>query len=206
MIESMLVAIGRPFLTIFATTHAVGDFVVFYAKLFRYFFIPPYRFSLILKQIEGIGFGSIGVIVLIAAFVGMVESIQLYNGFKEFGAETFMGYTIFISITKELGPVLTSLMVISRAISAMAAELGTMRVTEQIDAIDILAIDSRRYLIVPRVIATMISLPLLVIIFDGVSIFAAFMVSTQMLDINPISYQEVIYQLLVLDGYCRWCD
>ena len=102
MIESILAAIGRPFVNLYKLTDAVGEFFLFYIRLFPYFFIPPYRFKLVFKQIEGIGFGSVGVIALIALFVGMVESIQLYNGFKEFGAETFMGYTIFISITKPL--------------------------------------------------------------------------------------------------------
>ncbi|MDH5465302.1 MAG: ABC transporter permease [Thiovulaceae bacterium] len=200
MIERIFAAIGTPFLSLYKIFDAAGAFFVFYGRLIGYFFVPPYRFGLILKQVESIGVGSLGVIILTAVFVGMVEAIQLYSGFKEFGAETFMGYTIFISITKELGPVLTSLMLVSRAISAMAAELGTMRVTEQIDAIDILAIDSRRYLIVPRVIATTISLPILVIVFDAVSIFSAFLISTKMLGVNPIEYQQIIYQLL------EWTD
>ena len=121
-----------------------------------------------------------------------------------------MGYTIFISITKELGPVFATLMVISRAISAMSAELGTMRVTEQIDAIDILGIDSREYLIVPRVIAsicsvtlivprviaTTISLPLLVILFDFLANVSAFLISVYVLELNRVTYQSIIQQLI----------
>ncbi len=126
----------------------------------------------------------------------MVEAVQLYQGFSKFGAEGFMGYTIFISITRELGPVFTSLMVISRAISSMSAELGTMRVTEQIDAIETLAIDSKKYLLIPRIIATMVSLPLLVIFFDFISNFSAFLISWLMLDLNPVAYIDAIKQLL----------
>ncbi len=200
MIESFFSFFGRPVLRLNQSIIEVGRFFLFYIKLAKYFVLPPYRLGLIAKQVESIGVGSIGVIALTAVFVGMVEAIQLYTGFERFGAENFMGYTIFISITKELGPVLTSLMLVSRAISAMAAELGTMRVTEQIDAIDILAVDSRRYLIVPRVYATMISLPLLVILFDAVSIQSAYLISVKMLGVNPVAYQEVIYQLL------KWTD
>lgn len=196
MIERIFSSIGSPFISLFTLIGNVGTFTLFYARLSIYFWLPPYRFGLIFKQIDSIGVGSMGVIFLTALFTGMVEAIQLYSGFKEFGAESFMGYTIFVSISKELGPVLTSLMLISRAISAMAAELGTMRVTEQIDAIDILAIDSRRYLIVPRVIATAVSLPILVALFDVVAIGSAFLIATKVLGVNPIAYQEVIYQLL----------
>ncbi|KIM10540.1 MAG: ABC transporter permease [Sulfuricurvum sp. PC08-66] len=200
MFERLLALIGAPVVSLYGAIIAAGEFSLFYARLFPQFFLPPYRMVLVFRQIETIGIGSMGVIFLTALFTGMVEAIQFYNGFKEFGAENFMGYTIFISISKELGPVLTSLMVISRAISAMAAELGTMRVTEQIDAIDILAIDSRRYLIVPRVIATAISLPLLIALFDVVAIGGAFVISTQFLGVNPVAYQEVIYQFL------EWTD
>lgn len=200
MFEAFLSKIGAPLLALYGSIQKAGEFFIFYGKLFGYFFIPPFRGTLILKHIDTIGIGSIGVITLTAVFVGMVEAIQLYSGFKEFGAESFMGYTIFISITKELGPVLTSLMVVSRAISAMAAELGTMRVTEQIDAIDILGIDARRYLLVPRIIATTVSLPLLVMLFDAVSIGSAFLIATEVLMVNPISYQEIIYELL------EWTD
>jgi len=122
--------------------------------------------------------------------------VQLYQGFSKFGAEGFMGYTIFMSITRELGPVFTSLMVISRAISSMSAELGTMRVTEQIDAIETLAIDSKKYLLIPRIIATMVSLPLLVMFFDFISNFSAFLISWLMLDLNPVAYIDAIKQLL----------
>jgi phospholipid/cholesterol/gamma-HCH transport system permease protein len=126
----------------------------------------------------------------------MVEAIQLYSGFHQFGVEAFMGYTIFISITKELGPVFGSLMLISRAVSSMAAELGTMRVTEQIDAIETLALDSRKILIVPKIIATIISLPILVTLFDFIGNISAYLISTYVLDINPITYQNIIMQNL----------
>jgi phospholipid/cholesterol/gamma-HCH transport system permease protein len=188
--------VGNPILKLARLLIPLGEFIVFYVYLFGYLFRRPFRFNIIFKQVETIGVSSWGVISLTALFTGMVEAIQLYNGFKEFGAEGFMGYTIFVSITRELGPVFATLMVISRAISAMTAELGTMRVTEQIDAIDVLGLDSKRYLVTPRVIATAISLPILVILFDIVSNVTAFYISTSVLDINPTTYQSVIQKML----------
>ena len=195
MIETILAQIGRPFLKMFHAISKFGAFILFQFQMLRLY---PSIFSkpkLLFRQIEIIGYGSLGVITLTAVFTGMVEAIQLYEGFKEFGVEGYMGYTIFVSITKELGPVFGTLMVTSRAISAMAAELGTMRVTEQIDAIDLLGVDSRAYLIAPRVIATMISLPMLVMWFDFISISSAYMISTNVLGVNPIVYQDTISQL-----------
>ncbi len=195
MIESLLANVGSPFLKLYRMIERFGTFLLFQGMIWirlPYFYR---RMQLLLIQIETIGFGSTGVVTLTALFTGMVEAIQLYNGFHEFGVETFMGYTIFVSITKELGPVFASLMLISRSISAMAAELGTMRVTEQIDAIDILGVDSKSYLIVPRIIATTISLPLLVLWFDFIAISSAYTVSSSVLGINPISYQETILRL-----------
>jgi len=196
LVESVFGLLGYPFVRIFKFIPVLGKFILFYFKLIPSFLMPPFRFREVLKHIETIGVQSWGVISLTAIFTGMIEAIQLYSGFKEFGAESFMGYTIFVSITKELGPVFATLMVISRAISAMSAELGTMRVTEQIDAIEILGIDSKKYLIVPRIIATTISVPLLVILFDFLANASAFIISTYVLALNPVSYQNIIEQLI----------
>jgi len=196
IVESFFSSIGAPFLAIFKKMGDFGHFILFQTSLLPLFFKPPYRVKEFFYQMDVIGVGTLGVIILTALFTGMVEAIQLYYGFHRFGAENFMGYTIFVSISRELGPVFTALMLTSRAISAMAAELGTMRVTEQIDAIETLAVDSKKYLIIPRVLATTISLPLLVITFDFVGNVSAFIVSTEFLGINPTSYQNTIRQYL----------
>lgn len=197
MIEKFFYILGKPVVEFFRMLEGFGAFVIFQLKLVPLFFTFPLRLRLVLAQIDAIGVGTFGVIFLTAMFTGMVESIQLYQGFHQFGAEAFMGYTIFISITKELGPVFGALMLVSRAVSAMAAELGTMRVTEQIDAIDTLGIDSRKYLIIPRIIATTISLPILVIIFDFVANLSAYIISINVLDVNPTEYRNTINQFLV---------
>jgi len=189
--------IGKEVLGLKDKIDSFGKFIIFQLQLIPLFFSKP-RFKELFREIYIIGVGTFGVIFLTAFFTGMVEAIQLYSGFHQFGVEAFMGYTIFLSITKELGPVFGSLMLISRAISAMAAELGTMRVTEQIDAIETLALDSRKILIIPKIQATIISLPILVILFDFVGNISAYLISIQVLDINPITYQNIITQNLQL--------
>ncbi|MBD3808927.1 MAG: ABC transporter permease [Sulfuricurvum sp.] len=195
MVERFLGYIGRPFLHFYDMIERFGLFILFQFSLFKLYPLAFRRYKIVLTQIEVIGLGCMGVISLTALFTGMVEAIQLYEGFHQFGVENFIGYTIFLSITKELGPVFASLMLISRSISAMAAELGTMRVSEQIDAIDILGVDSKEYLITPRIVATVISLPLLVIWFDFIAIGSAYVISTGVLGINPIAYQETLMRL-----------
>ena len=149
---------------------------------------------MLLEQLKFIGYESIGVIFLTSFFTGLVEAVQLYHGFHKFGVDDFMGYTIFLSIVKELGPVFTALMVVSRGISAFAAELGSMRVTEQIDALDVMAVDSKHYLIVPRILATFIAMPLLILFFDAVANFSAYFISTVSLGINGYKYLDIIRQ------------
>jgi phospholipid/cholesterol/gamma-HCH transport system permease protein len=196
MINNFFAFFGKPFVKLFLSLNEFGKFIIFQIQLIPLYFTFPLRIKQIIIQIDTIGIGTFWVIFLTALFTGMVEAIQLYEGFHQFGAESFMGYTIFVSITKELGPVFGALMLVSRAISSMAAELGTMRVTEQIDAIDILGIDSRKYLLIPRIIATTISLPLLIIIFDFIANFSAYLVSIHILDINSIEYRNTILQFL----------
>lgn len=193
--EKLLGLLGRPFLTIIEVMERFGIFILFQVRLVPLYSHVMRRPKILLTQIDVIGLGCVGVVTLTALFTGMVEAIQLYSGFHQFGIETFIGYTIFLTITKELGPVFASLMLISRSISAMAAELGTMRVSEQIDAIDILGVNSKEYLITPRIIATVISLPLLVIWFDFIAVSSAYVVSTNVLGINPIAYQETLMRL-----------
>jgi len=173
---------------------ALGKFSIFQLKLFPLFIKPPFRIRQIFEQITFMGFGSLGVIFLTSFFTGLVEAVQLYHGFHKFGIEDYMGYTIFVSICKELGPVFAALMVVSRGISAYAAELGSMRVTEQIDALDVMAVDSKQYLIIPRILGTIISLPLLILFFDAVANIGAYLISVYTLDVNGYTYVENIKQ------------
>lgn len=192
--EKALFAIGSPFVSMYRSVGALGGFFIFNAKLLPLAFTPPFRIKEIFCEIERIGLNSGAIIVLTAVFMGLVQSIQIYQGFHRFGMENMMGYTIFYALGKELAPVVGALMVTSRAVSSMAAELGTMRVTEQIDAIDTLAVDSRKYLVIPKIIAATISMPILAAIFNVVANVSSFAIATTALDVNPTSYLTTIRQ------------
>ncbi|WP_457560160.1 MlaE family ABC transporter permease [Caminibacter sp.] len=191
MISKLLYIIGKSTIDLIS---GVGKFTIFQLKILYLMFKPPFRIKQLFEQLTFMGYGSLGVIFLTSFFTGLVEAVQLYKGFHRFGIESFMGYTIFISIVKELGPVFAALMVISRGISAYAAELGSMRVTEQIDALEVMAVDSRQYLVVPRILATIISLPLLILFFDTVSNIGAYLISVYSLDVNGYAYLDNLRQ------------
>ncbi|MCH9741324.1 MAG: ABC transporter permease [Epsilonproteobacteria bacterium] len=194
--ESVFAFIGTPFVAMMKKMDKFGTFIMFQLALIPLVFKRPWRIKQVFEQVEIVGIGTFGVVFLVAIFTGLVQAVQLYQGFSKFGAEGFMGYTIFIATTRELAPIFAGLMMISRSISSMAAELGTMRVTEQIDAIETLAIDSKKYLLIPRIIATTIALPLLVIAFDFISNLSSFLMAWIVLDMNPIVYLDSIKQLL----------
>ena len=197
-IENFFGFFGKLFFQFSGMINALGKFTLFQLDMLRLSVIPPFRIKEIFEQIVVVGVGSIGVIALTGIFTGMVSAVQLYQGFHQFGAENLMGFPIFISITRELGPVFAGLMLTSRAISAMAAELGSMRVTEQIDALDTLAVDSRKYLLIPRIFATTISLPILVIMFDFLGNISAYFTSVYMLGVNESAYLNTINMYISL--------
>ncbi|MBT8491316.1 MAG: ABC transporter permease, partial [Deltaproteobacteria bacterium] len=131
----------------------MGKILLLFVSIISWMVRPPLKLRLIFKQMEFVGVKSIYVVVLTGTFTGMVLALQSYYGFRMFSAESLVGSTVALSMTRELGPVLTALMVTARAGSAMAAELGTMRVTEQIDALDSMGISPVRYLVMPRFLA-----------------------------------------------------
>ena len=194
--EAIFAFIGTPFVNFMKKMDKFGSFIIFQLKLTPLIFKRPWRIQQIFEQTEVIAIGTFGVIFLTAMFLGLIEAVQLYQGFSKFGAESFMGYTIFISISRALAPLLAGLMVTAQAISSMSAELGTMRVTEQIDAIETLAVDSKKYLLIPRIVATTIAVPLLVLVFDFISNMSAFLMAWFALDMNPVVYQDSIKALL----------
>jgi phospholipid/cholesterol/gamma-HCH transport system permease protein len=149
---------------------------------------PPFRPFQILKQVHFIGFKSTFVVVLTAAFTGMVLGLQLYYTLRKFGSEAVLGSAVGLSMVRELGPVFAALMVTARAGSAMTAEIGIMRITEQVDALDTMAINPLQYLIAPKVVAGLIGMPLLVAIFDVVGIYGGYLVGVELLGGSPGSY------------------
>lgn len=133
----------------------------------------PFRLHLISEQVLFVGQRSLGVVVLTAAFAGLVLTLQGYNALVRFGSEIYLGPLVALSLVRELGPVLAALMVTARAGSSMAATIGGMRVTEQIDALEVMAVPPIPYLVSPRLVASILVMPLLAAIFDLTGIFVA---------------------------------
>jgi len=159
---------------------------------------PPYRLRLLIKQMEFVGVKSTLVVVLTGLFSGMVLALEGYYGFRKFGGESLLGATVALSLVRELGPVLTGLMVTARAGSAMAAEIGTMRVTEQIDALQAMAVDPVHYLVVPRFWAAVLMVPLLTIFADLVGIGGGYFVGVILLHIDAGVFVNKMKELVEL--------
>jgi len=178
---------------------ATGKAMIFTWDIFRWIFRPPFRIRAVFEQMQEIGYYSVPVVAITALSTGGVLALQSFIGFKRFGAETMVGTVVAISMTRELGPVLTGIIVAGRAGSAMAAELGTMKVTEQIDALYTLSADPVKYLIVPRFLAATIMLPVLVIVADSVGILGGAGIGVGTLGANPIIYMQKTFEFLKLN-------
>ncbi|MBF0183631.1 MAG: ABC transporter permease [Magnetococcales bacterium] len=181
------------------------EFVLETGRMFLFLFTvialavrPPYRIHNLLKQIHFIGIRSLFVIVLTAIFAGMVLALQGYYTLTRFGAEGMLGPAVALSIIRELGPVLSGLMVTGRAGSALAAELGIMRIREQVDALEVMGISSLQYLVVPRILAGLISLPILTVIFDVIGILGGYLIAVQLLEMSSGVYFSGIESAVVM--------
>jgi phospholipid/cholesterol/gamma-HCH transport system permease protein len=170
----ILQPIGRTFL---GFLEVAGRLIIFAGTGVSHCVRPPIYPRLILRQMIEIGYYSLPVVGLTAIFTGMVLALQSYTGFARFSAESAIPNVVVVSITRELGPVLAGLMVTGRIAAAMAAEIGTMRVTEQIDALDTLATNPFKYLVAPRLIAGVAMLPILVLVADAIGVFGGYVVS-----------------------------
>lgn len=168
----------------------VGRFCVFSYQGVIHLFSYPFQYAKIIDQVYFIGVKSIFVIVLTGVFTGMVLGLQGYHSLVQFGAEGMLGAAVSLSLVRELGPVLTGIMVIGRAGSSMAAEIGIMRISEQIDALDTMDIDPVRYLVSPRLGAALICFPLLTAIFNVVGILGGYFSGCIILGINPGIYMS----------------
>jgi phospholipid/cholesterol/gamma-HCH transport system permease protein len=189
MFHNFVRRFGRPALMIVWQAGGIGR--MFMQSVYLSF-RRPYKFDYIFKQMEFIGVRSLLVVLITGTFTGMVLALQSSYGFRKFGAEGLVGVIVTLSMTRELGPVLTSLMVTGRAGSAMAAEIGTMRVTEQIDALTVMALNPIKYLVVPRVVASFLMLPILTIISDFVGVIGGYIVGVKMLGINEGAFMNRI--------------
>lgn len=189
-------ALGR---SVLRSVEEIGRIFGLFLSVLSWMFRPPLKLRLIFKQMEFVGVRSIFVVVLTGTFTGMVLALQTYHGFRMFSAESMVGATVALSMTRELGPVLTSLMVTARAGSAMAAELGTMRVTEQIDALYVMAANPIKHLIVPRIIASVVMVPLLTVVSDFVGVVGGYFVGVHLLHINAGVFMRNIRKIVEID-------
>lgn len=176
----------------------VGDVSLFALKGIISIFMPPWHPRALGSAFIRIGFTSLPVIGLTAIFTGAALALNIYDGSLRFNAEAFLPQILGVSITRELGPVLAALMLAGRSASAMAAELGTMRVTEQIDAMSTLAVKPFHYLIGPRILATMIVMPLLVLVADIIGIYGGWLVSVYALDFSGTVFIRNLDDFLVM--------
>ncbi len=188
--------LGRTGRGTFSALGLAGKLSIFIGRSLSHIVRPPFYLAIFLRQLREIGFNSLPVVGLTALFTGMVLALQSYTGFSRFQAEGAIATVVILSITRELGPVLAGLMVAGRVGAAIAAEIGTMRVTEQVDALSTLSTNPYKYLIAPRVLAGFISMPLLVIIADIIGVMGGFLIAVYVLNFNANTYIRNTMQYL----------
>jgi phospholipid/cholesterol/gamma-HCH transport system permease protein len=176
---------------------ALGRVVTLTGKTLLWIVRPPFRVTQLLNAMEFVGVQSIFIIMLTGTFSGMVFALQTVSGLRTFGAEGVVGSVVAISLTREIAPVFTALMVTARAGSAIAAELGNMRVTEQIDALTTMGVSPIQYLLSPRLLASVIMVPLLTVVYTCVGMVGAWFVAINGLGVDPGIYLANIEEYLV---------
>ncbi|MBI2529341.1 MAG: ABC transporter permease [Candidatus Rokubacteria bacterium] len=167
---------------------ALGRFGAFLADAVVHVFIPPFKVRQLVERIHFIGFRSLTIVLLTGAFTGMVLGLQVFLTLSRFGSEAFLGPAVALALIRELGPVLCALIVTGRAGSALTAEIGIMRISEQIDALRVMALNPVRYLVVPPVVAGLLTFPLMTGIFDVVGIFGGYLVGVELLGMSAGTY------------------
>src|SRR5580704_9899802 len=182
---NVLATIGRVTLAFMTVT---GRLAIFTADAISHCVRPPVYWLLILQQMLRIGYFSLPVVGLTAFFTGAVLCLQIFIGGNRFGSEAIVPQIVVLGITRELGPVIAGLMVAGRVAAAIAAEIGTMRVTEQIDALTTLSTNPIKYLVTPRLVAAVVTLPVLVLVADSIGVFGGYVVATQSLGFNGSVY------------------
>lgn len=172
-----------------ASLAALGRLAFFTGVTLSHLVRPPFYGKMLLRQMLSVGYNSLVVVGLTAVFTGMVLALQSYTGFsRNFSSESAVALIVVLSVTRELGPVIAGLMVAGRVGAAIAAEIGTMRVTDQIDALTTLSTNPMKYLVVPRVVAGLITMPLLVLVADIIGVAGGYLVASYKLGFNPTAY------------------
>jgi phospholipid/cholesterol/gamma-HCH transport system permease protein len=195
MIVRVLDSAGRTALNM---CNGVGDFVLFFVRAVSVLLTTRLKVRQVLYQMESIGVGSSLIVFLTGSFTGLAFALQSYIGFSRVGTEEFIGLVVTLGMTRELGPVLTGLMVTGRCGSAMAAEIGSMRITEQVDALSTLCIDPYQYLIVPRIVASTLIMPFLTVLSMLCGIVGGYLLCVYVLFLNPEQYIDIIRERVEL--------
>ena len=191
-----LAALGR---AVIAACHAVGNLGLFALEAVSHVLRPPFYGRLFWRAFVEIAWFSLPVVALTAVFTGMVLALQSYTGFARFNAQSAIASVVVISLVRELGPVLAALMVAGRIGASFAAEIGTMRVTDQIDALTTLSTNPMKYLVAPRILAAVIALPLLVLVADVIGVMGGWLIGTQKLGFVSAAYLKSTFDYLETD-------
>lgn len=190
--QALKYAFGQYFENLANKVCGVGEFAIFSVKAIAACFHSPVRVSEIFKHIDFVGNKSIWIIVLTGSFTGLALTFQIWLGFSQLSAGDLVGPTVALAILREIGPVLTGLVIAARAGGAMAAQIGTMRVSEQIDALEVIGIEPIQYLVSPRVVAAVVGTPLLCALFDFMAMSASYVLSVFFLGLDEGVYWDRI--------------
>ena len=182
--------------TIAEALETIGRFIVFLGELIRSIPRKPYRFTQVLSEIEHLGVNSVPIIFLSGAAMGMIFSLQMVTFLQPFSVEIGVGAAVSIALSRELGPVITTLMLIAKNGSAMAAELGTMKVTEQIDALESMSINVVHYLVLPKVIASVFVFPVLTLLADVIGAVGAFVIAVFLFNVDSAGYLDYMFDFV----------
>lgn len=188
--------IGAPLVGLFED---IGRILILLGRSLVWLIRPPFRFHEFVRQLDFVGSQSVFLIVLTGAFTGMVSALQGYNGMHRYGAEGMVGATVALALARELGPVISALMIVGRVGSAMTAELGSMRNTQQIDALSSMAVEPVQYLVAPRIFAATVSSPLLALIFSFAGMVGAYLLSTKYLGVDGGTFMSGVQYYLEAD-------
>src|SRR6267142_6564194 len=181
-----------------APLEMLGELSLFFAQSVAAIFRPPYRIALLFSQLEFMAYGSLFVVGLTGLFTGMVLALQTVYAFGLFNAQSLVGATVELSLARELAPIFTCIVIVARVGSAVATELGTMRVTEQIDALETMAVDPFNYLVVPRMLAAAVATPILTMLFNFIGLAGAYGVAVFLRDIAPGTFLNRLQYLVEL--------
>jgi phospholipid/cholesterol/gamma-HCH transport system permease protein len=197
MPHRFLRVLSRPFSPVLSAVELFGLHVIMLGRAFAWLVRRPFRLRLFLEQMEFIGVGSLPIIMLVGLFSGAVTALQAITALAMFEQQRWVGYGVGVSLARELAPVFTALMITARAGSAMATELGSMRITEQIDALTTFAVNPIHYLVTPRIIAATLMLPVMTMVFNVLGLLGAYVIAI-------LVYQIDLGQVLEL--FRHWVD